>query len=701
VATDVCGNKDSLTVEVVVADLTAPVNICDEITNVSLDNNGLAKIEAEVFDDGSYDNCCLDSFLVRRMDAACYLADTLFGPAVSFCCVDVDSPVTVVMRAVDCAGNYNDCLVLVEVEDKIAPQMLFCPPTDSIDCGFYADSLELPLAAGDFEVLAQYGQPAFSDNCSLFYLLDTVTWDLDQCYNGEILRLWQVTDAGENAVLFCSQTLTVRYENNWVVSFPEDFTLACGENLPPTGEPQVFFDNCELIASSYTDQVFTVVPDACFKIARTWTVINWCSAGGSLANEIVESSELELGFDLDGDGTLSNLSFRDGLNTGNFDENAEHLGAQPDGVVVHQQIIKVLDETAPVVSCPGQWEVCITDTICTANVELPWPAIQDCSPELTVGAEGELGSGLGPFDLIGPGHYAMTYRVEDNCNNVSTCVTTVVVKDCKKPVPYCANGLSVTLGQDTTVTIHADDLDDGSFDNCFGELVYSFLPDITFNTMTFDCYSLGLVNVEVWVTDAAGNQDFCETFVFVDDNIGVCQGPPLVAGTIATVAGDAVSHVAVILSGVMEKSDSTGVAGTYSFEVEPGGDYTLTPTKNDFLLNGVTTFDLVLITKHILGTESFESPCQLIAADINNSGTVTTGDLVALRKAILQMADEFPNNTSWRFVAKGYDFPDPAHPFLPPFPEVHNANDVSVDMDDLDFVAIKVGDVNGSADPLH
>lgn len=48
-------------------------------------------------------------------------------------------------------------------------------------------------------------------------------------------------------------------------------------------------------------------------------------------------------------------------------------------------------------------------------------------------------------------------------------------------------------------------------------------------------------------------------------------------------------------------------------------------------LNGVSTYDLSLITKHILGLAPFSSPYKLIAADVNNSRSVTTLDVIQLR----------------------------------------------------------------------
>jgi hypothetical protein len=119
--------------------------------------------------------------------------------------------------------------------------------------------------------------------------------------------------------------------------------------------------------------------------------------------------------------------------------------------------------------------------------------------------------------------------------------------------------------------------------------------------------------------------------------------------------------------------------------------------KNNGLLNGVSTFDLVILSNHILGNLTLDSPYKLIAADVNNSGSISTFDIVALRKAILHMTDSFPNNTSWRFIRADYDFPNPNNPFAEPLPESVWLDDMGHDMPAQNFVAVKIGDLNGNA----
>lgn len=68
-------------------------------------------------------------------------------------------------------------------------------------------------------------------------------------------------------------------------------------------------------------------------------------------------------------------------------------------------------------------------------------------------------------------------------------------------------------------------------------------------------------------------------------------------------------------------------------------------------LNGVSTYDLVLISKDILDLEPFENPFQMIAADANNSGSISTFDIVTIRKVILGIESTYPAG-NWRYVPR-------------------------------------------------
>jgi len=104
--------------------------------------------------------------------------------------------------------------------------------------------------------------------------------------------------------------------------------------------------------------------------------------------------------------------------------------------------------------------------------------------------------------------------------------------------------------------------------------------------------------------------------------------------------------------------DTTFMAsGSYSVSLITelqGASYTIQPFKNDNPLSGVSTFDMIQITKHILGIEPLSQPWQLLAADANCSGSITTFDIIEIRKLVLGITAGFSGcgGASWRFVAE-------------------------------------------------
>ncbi|MFQ5445680.1 MAG: HYR domain-containing protein, partial [Saprospiraceae bacterium] len=644
-AADNCGNTSQTEITVTVVDDIAPVAVCDEITDVNLSSDGVAEVFAETFDDGSYDNCCFDHFEVAKMTDNCDdgVDDTIFGPSVTFCCNDVaNNPVMVVFRAYDCFDNYGECMVQVNVQDKQKPILVTCPPPERITCDFFAENIETALANLSQEEQSQYldqffGAPTFADNCDLT-LIRTLALNIDQCLEGTISRSWVAEDNGGNTSSSCQQVINVDHVSDWVVEFPADLTVNCGNTVPDFGEPEIFFETCELAAVSYEDEFFNVVPDACYKILRTWTLINWCTVGADIDEEVVEQPESELGLpfplcDLDGDGDCDSRTYRDSWNAISMPTAANatevtdpdtDLDSDPwDGYITHQQVIKVIDTVEPVftVGCIIT-DVCIQDNTCAASVTLPTPLVDDCSTDVTISASSDLGEGFGPFDNVVPGVYNVTYQAIDNCNNQTLCNSTITVKDCKKPVPYCKTGLVTTLMNTTLpmIEVWAADLNEASFDNCEGDLQFSFSSDVNDKSIVFTCDNIGGVLVNIWVTDAAGNQDYCQTLIGIEDNMSVCGSTnPLIAmgGAITNEENESLQDVEMYLSGSSSSMEVTGADGTYQFaDVPLGGDYTILPIKDVEPLNGVSTFDLVLISKHILGVQLLDSPYKIIAADV-------------------------------------------------------------------------------------
>jgi hypothetical protein len=183
--------------------------------------------------------------------------------------------------------------------------------------------------------------------------------------------------------------------------------------------------------------------------------------------------------------------------------------------------------------------------------------------------------------------------------------------------------------------------------------------------------------------------------------MGVCpEGGNLVGtitGNVSTETSDNVLNVEVGLGGSSIQPITTNQSGMFTFPSMPiGGNYTVEPNKDNDYKNGVSTLDLVQIQKHLLGIKPLGSPYKMIAADANDSRSITAVDLIELRKLILGIYSELPNNESWRFVDKSYTFPDPYNPWEQVWPEEITLNPLALGMNHADFYGIKIGDVNNT-----
>ncbi|NOT37756.1 MAG: HYR domain-containing protein [Saprospiraceae bacterium] len=711
---DKCYNVTEDTLIVTVADDTEPIAVCDRRTVVSINLAGYNWIPAEVFDDGSFDECGLHHFEVRRMDRdACELfGEDDWGPEVGFCCEDVGKMIMVALKVIDKAGNEAICMVTVEVQDKNQPKIK-CPPHIDIDCRF---SIDLNNLGNSFGRVAReesmrdtividprywyeiYGHPfdgVAYDNCGLEILEDIDTSGMNQCGMGLIIRKFIARDQ-QGASDSCYQH--IRIDNHFPMSelsinWPEDFetTNICDPGLlrpellsAPYNVPTFFDDECSLVGMDYEDHIFssTVPGDPCYKIFREWKVIDWC--------------------------------YRDRLNN----------------IVIFRdtQIIKVNNTIDPVIT-----KACRDTTICSYDVECrPIPvtlsiAAQDfCtnSAELLFRYKIDLNSD-GTFDInyaaIGNpvasgtwplGRHIIKWEVEDRCGNTATCQSQLNLLNCKPPTAYSHKDLAIGLtGMDTNgdgapdtkmAIIWASDLDAGSNHNCGYPIKFSFSSDTNDIRRVYTCDSIGPRNVELWVTDPQGNTSFVKTIIIINDNPQQdprCPGRATVnvSGLLHSLSNEKVEYVDVNLDNSQLVASKTNYEGEYSFPNMPtGGSYIIRPFHNEDWLNGISTADIVRIQKHILGKETFTSPYQMIAADVNKSGTITSADIAELRKLILGSINSVDKNTSWRFVLSQYSFNSVENALKESFPETFEITNLNNDVA-TNFIGIKVGDLNNNA----
>ncbi len=284
----------------------------------------------------------------------------------------------------------------------------------------------------------------------------------------------------------------------------------------------------------------------------------------------------------------------------------------------------------------------------------------------------------------------------------AVCSIPIRVNDEEPPVAYCLPGVSIIAVPTAAggyIDIWASDFDLDSYDNCTpqDDLVFSFSEDINDQTIRRNCDDVTGLPEEfvLYVWDNNGNYSNCEVGLLLSPCTDYPTGVVAVCST--TEEGEKIEKTQFLM-------DCTTNVGEFDnchlfISSIPDTCSRISLVKDINPLNGVSTFDLVLIMRHIVGRQMLSSPYKMLAADVWKSGAITTYDIVILRKLILFQLTSFPNNTSWRFVDADFTFPDPANPFASPVPESFEI-DSSMNLPlKIDFIGFKVGDVNGSALP--
>jgi len=664
-----------------------------------------------------------------------------------FLCCEIGREVLVELRATDDGLLSNTCWLRVRVEDK-APPRCVAPPAASIFC----DTLNFIDYTDTMALREHFGLAQAEDNCSAEIQELEAELELDNCGAGTLLRRFQSIDGSGNRSAVCSQRIELIPRNHYEIKFPRDapfYTCSIGE----VDSLELRELACDLLAVSRDTTFFESDADECYKMHIDYRVINWC--------EYEEGQgPLRIGRDEDGDGVPGDeavyvLRRPAGPDSTYIDNNNDERDGffrtlTSVGYWHYQQAIKVYDNEAPIIEvAPFSGYFCALND-CFATVDILFDVLDACTTrELDyelVFDEGDNGDrtdldasiyikGRFPKQRINGefpiGQHAFYLTATDGCGNSVTERIPFEVVDCKSPAPVCIERLAVELmaldvdgdgAADTGAnTVWATDFIASEGSDCTG-VRYSVnrvgaLPHPDSQSISITCEDPEELFVNVYAWDDAFNPEaiqpdgtlggpnysHCIARIFVQDNrFDLCgrsgSAGAVVAGAIFTETREPVTGVSVQLSGRSSQAFFTDERGTYRFEgIQAGYDYSIVPGKEEQPLNGLTTFDLLLISKHILGVKHLDSPYKMLAADINRSGSITTIDLIQARKMILGVLRDFPNNHSWRFVRADHPL-ELENPWNTAVPELVNINDFSdQDRMNYDFVAVKVGDVNGNA----
>ncbi len=490
---DDCGNTDDYVFSVIISDDDEPMAVCDLRTAITLNEDFNARVFAQAFDDGSFDGCSDITYKVRRVDGGCGSSST-FDDFVKFCCEDYGKIIEVELQVEDENGFVSSCTAEAVIQFQGEILDIVCPenPQD-MDCSafdnFDPNTLTAPMVLTNNTCIG-----------TLTPIPMVVDEDIDECGVGFKNIEWTIL-LGEVDSLICTQrvnfiNLDPFDEND--ISWPSNRTVSsCGDIAPTETELSSLFSSnlscSNVIYSEPQDRIFENLSEACVKVLRTWTIVDWCQ----------------------------------------YPQN-------PNAIWTHVQTIIVENSEAPDFA-PSIATIDQEMNGCNSIVTLTPLASDDCTADadLIWTYKVDLLSGNSSIEVIGStpgssftselsqGTYQVTWTVMDLCGNTTEQTYAFDIIDSEQPVANCISSIEIEIDGGTEIaSLSVDRLDSGSFDQCGAIEIRGIrianTQDLLTENILFDCDEVGDHLVEFVVEDNSGNRSECLVNVTVSDNAGVC-----------------------------------------------------------------------------------------------------------------------------------------------------------------------------------
>ena len=507
-ATDASNNASTANVTVTVIDSLKPIISTQPLT-VYLDANGQAAITATDLDNGTADNCQLASIAIDSSN---------------FNCSEVGAN-TVVFTATDVNNNVSTANVIVTVVDSIKPIIATQPLTVYLDANGLAT-----ITANDLD-------NGTADNCQVSTIsIDSTTFDYTELGPNNVW--FKATDVNSNVdsgivivtvldttqPILATQPRTIYLDANGQASITAAdldngttdngtlFTIAIDSSnfdCSEVGANTVVFTATDASNNASTANVTVTVTDSLKPIISTQPLTVYLGTNG-LAT--ITSADLD-------NGTTDNCQIATiAIDSTTFDYTelgpnnvwfkATDVNSNVDSGIV---IVTVLDTTQPILATQPR------TIYLDANGQASITAADLDNGTTDNGTLFTIAIDSSNFDCSEVGANTVVFTATDASNNASTANVTVTVTDSLKPI-ISTQPLTVYLGTNGLATITANDLDNGTADNCQ-------VASISIDSTTFDVTELGPNNVRFTAVDVNGNRDSTIEVVTVLDTIA-----PMVSG---------------------------------------------------------------------------------------------------------------------------------------------------------------------------
>ena len=542
---DGSGNASSDTVTVTVMDTISPMAMAQDIS-VELDVNGDATITTAMINNNSSDNC---AGLTYALDVT------------SFNCTNVGLN-DVVLTVTDASGNASTDSAVVTVLDVTAPAISLNALTRSLD------------ASGDVVVTAAEFDNGTSDACGIASTtidvsafdcsnigLNTVTFTATDVNGNVSTGTTTLTIVDDMLPTVVGQDITVSLNADGnativVADIDNGSTDNCGLTLSidvtnfdctMTGANDVILTGVDPSGNTSSDTVTVTIVDDVFPTAIAQNVIAELDASGvaTITPEMVDNGSYDncAGITL----SLSNTTYACFL-AGTVQNVALEVTDASGNSSFASAAVTIVDNIAPTVNIQS-----IVRSL-DANGEVAVTAADFNNGTNDNCGVNNMSIDLTSFDCSHVGNNTIVFTATDNSGNETTGTTTLTIVDDSLPMAVTQD-ITVQLNAEGHAEITADDIDNGSSDNC------DFTTSI--DVSSFDCTEIGANNVVLTVTDANGNVSTSTAVVTIEDNI-----TPIVS-TVAThnVYLDANGNASIIAEDLnLSSSDNCPSGGlTYHF----------------------------------------------------------------------------------------------------------------------------------------
>lgn len=502
------GGTSTCSATITVEDNQAPVLSCLNEIIVALDANGIGVADPMDLVDDLEDNC--SSALSLTLDQS------------TFDCTDIGSNNAVVIIASDEQGNSSTCNSSIQIVDDLGPVLNCFNSTVTLSSG------------SSEEVSTDEFISSLTDNCDDNPTLTPSTYSFDCSLQGENTVILTATDQYNNSTT-CNVTVTVGYDDTPVASCLGEITVELNAN----GEGSISeldvdagsYVLCENPSLELDQEMFT-----CADLGSNTVELTVTNDSGNTAECIttvfVEDNEnpsvvcnneiIIIELDVNGEATGSYdefvLSTSDNCSLVEFDNaiysfNCGDIGFNLVTVTVFDEsdnddscnaFIEVVDNLSPNAVC-NDVEVVLgfSGTVTVDASTLSTASTDNCSLQNS--------NATYTFDCEDVGTpVSIEVEVFDASNNLDVCTSLVTVLDALAPVASCQS-TEIFVNADNIALLNAESINNNSFDNC-SNLIY------TVSQSEFNCDDLGLVMVELTVTDQSGNSDNCSTMITISDN---------------------------------------------------------------------------------------------------------------------------------------------------------------------------------------